>query len=146
MSTPSRSCPAVARARAPEEADRRWPWPSGVALAMSMLACYGTLAAVLVLPMFGMTLAPDDTLWRVAIVAPAALVVVSLGGRARRRASWLPTGLAAAGAVLLAILMFWHMNRWLEALAFALLLAAVVIERRRCTRCAPSDGGAHRHE
>lgn len=117
----------------------------GVALALSLLACYGTLAAVAVLPVFGVVLAPDDTLWRVAIVAPAVLVVLVLAWGARRRAGWQPATLALAGTALLAGLMFWHMNRALELLAFAMLLAAVLAERRRCTRPRTADRLEHDH-
>jgi predicted branched-subunit amino acid permease len=137
--------PRIARARRPADAAGRSVWLSGAALALSMLACYGTLAAVIVLPVFGIALAPDDSWWSMAIVVPATLVVVALAWNARRDGSWLPVGLALAGTALLAYLMFWHMNKLLEVLAFTLLLAAVLAERRRCARREPTDRQEHGH-
>jgi arsenite methyltransferase len=143
MTPQTNTCTATARPAGGTDAPGKSVLQGGVALALSLLACYGTLAAVAVLSFFGVVLAPDDTLWRVAIVAPAVLVVLVLARGARRHARWQPVALALAGTTLLAVLVFWHMNRALELLAFAMLLAAVLAERRLCTRPRTADRLVH---
>lgn len=96
-----------------------------VALALSVAACYGTLAAVAALSALGVTLAVDAGLWAGAIVLFAALAAASVGLGARTHRSLVPLVLALAGVALVGYAMFGHYHRVLELAGFALLAAAV---------------------
>jgi NADH:ubiquinone oxidoreductase subunit 6 (subunit J) len=110
-----------------------------VGLVLSMLACYGTLAAIAVLSLLGVTFAPDETLVKVVIVAFALVSLFAMGSAIRRHGSALPLLIALAGTALLGYVMFADYSMVLEATAFALLAAAVIVDFRLCRR--KRDGG-----
>ena len=115
-----------------------------VTLALSLAACYGTLAALAALSALGVTLALNTGVWAGAIVFFAALtaIVVALG--ARQHGSAWPILPAVAGLALLAYVMFGRFDRLLELAGFVLLSVAVFwdyrLRRRGPPACAPSEG------
>lgn len=114
-----------------------------VALALSVAACYGTLAAVAALSALGVTLAVDTGVWAAAIVLLAALAAVGVGLGARVHRSATPLAPALAGAALVGYAMFGDYHRVLELAGFALLAAAVYWDlrlRSRAKRESPRAG------
>jgi arsenite methyltransferase len=101
-----------------------------VALLLSLLACYGTLAAVAVLAALGVTLAVNPGVWAGAIVFFAALATVIVGFGVRRHRSVVPLVPALAGTALLTYVMFVSFDRTLELTAFVLLAGAVYWDYR----------------
>jgi hypothetical protein len=111
-----------------------------VTLLLSVLACYGTLAAVAALSALGVTLALDESVWAGVIVLFAALAAAAVALGARRHGSVLPVLPAVAGVGLLGYVMFGAFDRALELVAFALLAAAVFWDYRlRRARVDPED-------
>ena len=108
-----------------------------IALLLSLLACYGTLAAVAVLSALGVTLAVNPGVWAGAIVLFAALATVIVGLGMRRHGSVAPLIPALAGTALLGFVMFVSFDRALELIAFALLAGAVYWDYR--LRARPRD-------
>lgn len=105
-----------------------------VALGLSLLACYGTLAALAVLGALGIAVALNEAVWAGTIVAFAVLatVIVGLGLRTHRMPA--PTLLAVAGTGLLGYVMFIRFDRGLEIVSFALLAASVFWDWRQRRR------------
>jgi len=103
-------------------------------LALSITACYGTLAAVAALSALGVTLAVDTGVWAGAIVVFAALSALSVGLGARTHGSPAPLAPALTGAALIGYAMFGHYDRVLELAGFALLAAAVFWDFRLRSR------------
>jgi hypothetical protein len=101
-----------------------------VTLALSLIACYGTLAALAALSALGVTLALDSGVWAGVIVFFAVLAAAAVALGTRRHGSTLPVLPAAAGVALLGYVMFGDFNRLLELAAFALLGAAVFWDYR----------------
>lgn len=104
-----------------------------LALALSMFACYGTLAATMLLPLAGITLTVNPALWAGTIVALAAVALVSVATGPGRRAGCAALGLALAGFGMLAYVQFFDYSFGLELLAFALLAGGVALDFR-CRR------------
>ncbi len=101
-----------------------------IALLLSLLACYGTLAAVALLSALGVTLVVNPGVWAGAIVLFAALATVIVGLGMRRHGSLAPLAPALAGTALLGYVMFASFDRALELIAFALLAGAVYWDYR----------------
>ncbi len=101
-----------------------------IALLLSLLACYGTVAAVAVLSTLGVTLVVNPGIWAGAIVFFAALATVVVGLGKRRHGSLAPIIPALAGTALLGYVMFGSFDRVLELIAFALLAGAVYWDYR----------------
>lgn len=101
-----------------------------VALFLSLLACYGTLAAVAMLGALGVTLAVNPGVWAGAIVFFAVIATIIVGLGLRRHGSALPLVPALAATALLGYVMFGRFDRALELLAFALLAGAVYWDYR----------------
>jgi SAM-dependent methyltransferase len=95
---------------------RRRGLAGAAALALSMLSCYGSLAAAALLPAAAVAGA-------VLAFAFLATIIVAVG--ARRRRSPAPLGLAAAGLAVLGYVMLVDYNAAIELAGFALLGAAV---------------------
>jgi hypothetical protein len=114
------------------------------ALALSIVACYGTLAAVAALAALGVTLAVDTGVWAGAIVLFAALAAVSVGLGARTHGSAAPLAPAVAGAALIGYVMFGQYDRVLELAGFAALAAAVFWDFRLRSRAKRERSGAGR--
>ncbi len=108
----------------------RFGWIAGVATALSLVACYGTLAVIGLLGVLGIAIALDETLWAGAIVAFAALAVGGLGlGLLRHRRPW-PILLGGLGAVALGYAMYGPYDRLIEVAGFVLLCLAAVWDWR----------------
>jgi hypothetical protein len=101
-----------------------------VTLALSLLACYGTLAALAALSALGVALALNPGIWAGVIVLFAVLAAVAVALGARRHGSALPVLPATAGVALLCYVMFGRFDRMLELAGFALLAAAVFWDHR----------------
>lgn len=104
---------------------------AALALAASLLSCYGTLAAVTVLSALGVSLALDESVWAGAILFFAAAATALLARGRRRHGSAGPLALALAGTALLAYTLLVSYDRMAEAAAFALIAAAVYWDYRR---------------
>jgi hypothetical protein len=112
------------------------------AMAATLLACYGTLAAIAFLSAFGIALSPDQAIWKGTIVVLALSTTASVAAGWRRHRSPLPIAPAIAGSALMSYLMLVHFDRALEALAFLLLGLAVLADRHLGARagCAARRG------
>jgi hypothetical protein len=111
-----------------------------VTLLLSVLACYGTLAALAAMSALEVTLALNPGIWAGVIVLFAVLAAATVALGARRHGSALPVLPAAAGVALLGYVMFGTFDRVLELVAFALLAAAVFWDYRlRRARADPED-------
>jgi len=112
-----------------------------VALGVAACACYGTLAALAVLSVLGITLAVNDAAVAgvVALLAALAAAVVGLGMRKHRSAG--PVLPAALGAALIGFAMLVRYDWRIELAGFVLLAAAVAWDwrLRRHAHAAPSQ-------
>ena len=104
-----------------------------VALALSVLACYGTLAATAFLSLAGVTFAINLALWAGTIVALGALAAAAVAAGVRRHGGYAALGLAVAGLAMLVYVQFLAYRLDLELAAFGLLAAGVALDflRRR---------------
>jgi arsenite methyltransferase len=103
------------------------------ALALSVLACYGTLAAAMLLSLAGITLAINPALWAGTIVVLGGLAATAVAAGVRRHGSYAALGLALAGIAALAYAQFVDYRLDVELAAFGLLAAGVALDfmRRR---------------
>ena len=101
-----------------------------VALVFSVLSCYGSLAAVAMLSLAGVSVAVNEAAVAGAVVVFAALATLAVGREAKGYRSWGPLGLAAAGALLLASIMFNRYDAIGELMGFTLLAAGVLWDSR----------------
>lgn len=102
----------------------RLAWLPGFATAMSLIACYGTLALVSLLGALGVAIALNEALWAGAIVAFAALAVGGLALRfSRHRRLW-PLLIGGVGAAAIGYAMIVDYARPIELSGFVLLLGA----------------------
>lgn len=112
-----------------------------VAMALAVLACYGVLALAALLPLLGMRLVLDESLWGGAIVAFTVLTVVAVLPGIRVHGAWTPVAAACIGAglILYALLVDYH--ALIELAGFVALAAAVVrdslLHRRLRSATAP---------
>lgn len=120
---------------------RRWGtalWRRGfmgiAGLALALLACYGTLAAVGLLTVLGVRLALDETVWAGAIVAFTLVTVAVIVAGIRRHRAYTPALLAVAGggAVVYTLLIDYRFA--IELTGFLVLTAAVVWDLHRHRR------------
>jgi hypothetical protein len=119
--------------RAPSRVARaKWRLAGAVSLAVAVLACYGTLAALALLSAAGLQLAVNQTVWAGAVVLGAGVAALAVAARAwRYGGSRLAAALAVAGAALVAYTQLAHYDLWSELAGFGLLAAAVVLDLRR---------------
>lgn len=96
---------------------------AGVVLAL--LSCYGTLAAVSLLAMFGAGRALDETLWAGAIATFTLLTVAAIVAGIRYHHVFGPAGLAGAGAGVILYALFVDYHALVEFAGFVLLAGAV---------------------
>ncbi|WP_104018573.1 MerC domain-containing protein [Roseovarius nitratireducens] len=80
-------------------------WMAALATGLSLIACYGTLAAIVVLGALGVGIALNETVWAGAIVLFAALAVAALALRWRRHGRGVPVLLGGAGLALIVFAM-----------------------------------------
>jgi hypothetical protein len=112
---------------------RRRGFAGAASLVLALLACYGSLAAIGLLALLGVTLAINDTLWAGAIAVFSVLACVAVLGGVRRHRTAGPGILAVTGTALLLYALYVDYRLLLELLGFALLAAAVAwdLQRRR---------------
>lgn len=96
-------------------------WRAPLATALSLIACYGTLAAVALLGALGVGIALNEAVWAGAIVLFAALAVAALVLRWRRHGRGVPVILSAAGLALIVFAMYVSYSLTAELGGFALL-------------------------
>lgn len=96
----------------------------GLAMGLSLLACYGTLAVNLILGALGIAIALDEVLWAGVIVGFAAIAVIGLFVSYRRHHRLWPLAIGVVGftAIIYAIYIEYH--RLTELAGFALLAVA----------------------
>lgn len=105
-------------------------WLPGFATALSLIACYGTLAIIAILGALGVAIALDEALWAGAIVAFAALAVGGLAiGFPRHRQVW-PLLIGGLGAAAIGYAMYVQYLQLTELSGFVLLCVAAVWDWR----------------
>lgn len=111
-----------------------------VALGLSMLACFGTLAAIALLSLAGIAVAVSPVLWAGTIVVLAALAAIAVAASVRRHGTYAALGLAVAGVAVLAYVQFVDYSVPVELAAFGLLAAGVALDflRRRNSDVSPA--------
>lgn len=109
---------------------RRRGLAGAMAWSLSVLACYGTLAAVGALSAAGITLAINAAAWSATILAFATLAVVAVVAGIRKHRAYAPSIAALIGDALLAYVHVVAFNFGVELLGFALLGAAVMLDLR----------------
>jgi arsenite methyltransferase len=109
------------------------------ALVLSMLACYGTLAATLLLSLAGLALAINEAAWTGAILVFAALAVLAVAGGTRTHGRYHPLGVALGGVAILGYAHLVAFSFGIELLGFAVLGAGVWLDLRARRRV---EGGA----
>jgi hypothetical protein len=119
----------------------RYGWLACLSAVLSMLACYGTLAAITLLSLLGIRVAVNPQAWAAVIVALAALSAVLLAVNFTRHRAIGPPALAVGGTLLLGWVMYASYSRGEELLGFALLLSATAWDFR-LRKCAPAEPSA----
>jgi ubiquinone/menaquinone biosynthesis C-methylase UbiE len=99
-----------------------------LALALSVLACYGALAATVLLSLAGITLAINPALWAATIVTLSAFATVAVAAGVHKHGAYAPLGFALAGSAALAYVQFGDYKVGLELIAFGLLTAGVALD------------------
>lgn len=105
-----------------------------LAVALTVLTCYGTLVAMGLLAMLGVGRTLDEGVWTGAIALFTALSVGVIASGLRFHRGPGPTGLALAGASAVFFALFVHYTFLLELTGFALLALGVwrdIVLRRR---------------
>jgi hypothetical protein len=111
----------------------KWRLAGAWSLALSVLACYGTLAALALLSAAGVTLVINPAAWASVVVLAAGLAALAVVASARRYGGRLAAALAVAGAAIVAYTQLAHYDVWIELAGFGLLAAGVVFDLRRGT-------------
>ncbi len=111
---------------------------TGLAATLSILACYGTLAFVMIMSIFGVAVKIHGGVWAGVITLFAWLVVLSIAMNYRYLHANGPLILAVVGAAIITVVMFVTFNRFLEITGFAALIASSLWERR-VKRCAKQN-------
>ena len=105
-------------------------WLAALATAFSLIACYGTLAAIAVLGALGVTIAFNEAIWAGVIVLFAALALFALLLRWRQHRRTSPSVLAGVGFSLIAFTMVISYERMIELAGFAFLCAGTFVDWR----------------
>lgn len=103
-------------------------WIAPVAAAISLITCYGTLAAIGLLGALGVTVALNETVWAGAIFFFSWLTVLVLWPRWRRHGATLPIVLATIGAAVITFTMTIVYARVIEIAGFASLCAGTYLD------------------
>ncbi len=103
---------------------------SGIAVVLSVVACYGTLALVAVLSLAGVTMSVHEGAWAAVIVGLAWTAVLAMGVNIQRHRSFAPFVLSGIGALLVSWVMIVDYSRVLEVTGFALLIVAALWDRQ----------------
>lgn len=105
-------------------------WIAPAAAALSLIACYGTLAAIAMLGALGITIVLNEAVWAGAIVVFAWLTLLTLWLRTRRHGQLWPIGLAAIGVALITYTMMVTYERVIEIVGFAFLCVGTFLDWR----------------
>ena len=105
-------------------------WLAPAATLLSLLTCYGTLAAIALLGALGVGIALNEAIWAGGIVLFAALAVAALALGWRRHRRVLPVALGLAGLALIAFAMYVIYSLAAELAGFALLCAGTYLDWR----------------
>ena len=103
---------------------------SGVAVVLSVVACYGALALVMLLSLTGVTMTLHEGAWATAIVVPAWIAVLAMGMNIQRHRNLGPFILSDIGALLVSWVMIVDYSRAIEIGGFTLLIIAALWDRR----------------
>ncbi|WP_366555164.1 MerC family mercury resistance protein [Aquibaculum sediminis] len=106
-------------------------WAAPAATIMSLIACYGTLAAIALLGALGATIALNQAVWAGAIVIFAWLALLALLLRYRQHRRFLPIVIAAVGVILITYTMTISYDRIIELVGFAFLCGGTLLDLRR---------------
>ncbi len=131
-SRPSKAC-ALARRLDPRRLLRsveRRGLTGLLALALALAACYGTLAALAMLSLLGMTLTIDEGTWAGVILLFAVAAAAAVGGGRRHHHSTAPLALALGGTAMVGYALYGSYSPVIEVAGFALLAAAVWMDFR----------------
>ncbi len=115
-----------------------------VALTLSVLACYGMLAATALLSLAGITLAINETAWAGIVMLFAALTAAAVVDGIRRHGGPTPTVFGLVGFATLGYTQFVNYTLPLELLGFGMLAAAVIFDLRLKRRA--ENAGPHERE
>lgn len=105
-------------------------WLAPMATALSLVACYGTLAAIALLGVLGVTIALNEAVWAGAIVLFAGLAFAALLIRWRRHRRTVPVLLAGIGFPLIAFILLISYERIIELVGFVFLGAGTLVDWR----------------
>ena len=112
------------------KAEKTGDWLAPVAAALSLVACYGTLAAIGLLGALGVTIALNEAIWAGAILLFAGLTFALLLARRRRHDRLAPTALAGIGLLLIGFTMLVSYDRIIELAGFGFLCAGTIMDWR----------------
>lgn len=110
--------------------DRKSIAVAPVATALSLIACYGTIAAIALLGALGVTIALNEAAWAGAIVVFAGLAAAAIFMRWRKHRQHLSLVLAAVGFFLIAYAMYVSYSPIIELAGFGFLCAGTFIDWR----------------
>ena len=102
----------------------RQTWLPSMVTGLSMLTCYGTLAALSLLSLAGISITLNNTIWASAIVVFSILAVVVIAIGNLKRKYYGPIILAAIGASLVTYAMFVSYSVSIEVIGFGMLVIA----------------------
>jgi peptidoglycan biosynthesis protein MviN/MurJ (putative lipid II flippase) len=116
---------------------------SGIAVVLSIVACYGTLLLVAVLSLAGVTMAIHEGAWAAVIVVLVWIAVLAMGVNIYRYRNFGPFILSDIGALLVSWVMLVDYSRAMENVGFAMLIVAAFWDRhlKRRTPAAGPDRG-----
>jgi hypothetical protein len=105
-------------------------WLAPLATALSLVTCYGGLAAIGLLGALGVTIVLNEAVWAGAIVLSAGLTFAVLLVRRRRHGRLFPAALAGVGFLLIGFSMLVSYNQLIEFAGFVFLCAGTVMDWR----------------
>lgn len=110
----------------------RWrsAWLAPAATALSLLACYGTLAATAALGALGVSIGLSESAWAGTIVVFAWLALLVLCAGWRRHRAMRPMAIAGIGVVIITLTILVAYDRVLELIGFAFLCAGTFLDWR----------------
>lgn len=103
---------------------------SGIAVVLSILACYGTLALVGILSLAGVTMSIHEGIWAAVIVVLVWIAVLAMGVNIQRYGNFGPFILSDIGALLVSWVMLVDYSRTMESAGFLMLIVAAFWDRR----------------
>ncbi|WP_111748556.1 MerC family mercury resistance protein [Salinisphaera orenii] len=103
----------------------KYPWVAGLATALSLVACYGTLITIAILGALGVAVSVDGTIWSGAIIGLALAAVGGLALGVSRHQKIRPVVTGGFGVVILSYAFYVRYSHWTELVGFTLLAAAV---------------------